>query len=170
MIKNFILILALFASLVFIGCSDELDLMQPAAGGSDTTIIIKPEPEPLDSIYIVKDIDLSVSPSDNDDRTSVITGLIEEKNVDVYVYVEWRSSAESDMTLWVDDQPYALPDPMLRPADDWVRFTGVKLADIVKLGLTMDKGSAKKPDDGSDKRNANRVTKIVITTVGFRKP
>jgi hypothetical protein len=73
------------------------------------------------------------------------------------------------MTFTIDNQPYALPDPMIRPAEGWVRFTGVKIDDSLVLGLSMDKGSAKKFDFGSDQKNANQVVKVVFSTIGLRE-
>lgn len=127
-------------------------------------------PEPRDSLYVVKNVDLSVSPSDNDDHETVTLGLAKEITCDVYVYVAWRSPAESDMTFRIDDQPHALPHPMDGTTVQWIRFTGVKVSNVVNLGLTTDKGSVKRPDSGSDKKNANRITKVVFTTIGFREP
>ena len=129
-----------------------------------------PDPKPQDSLYVVRNVDLSVSPSDNDDHETVVTGLTGEKTVDVYVYVQWRSPAESDMTFRIDDQPYALPHPMDGTTVQWIRFTSVKVGDIVNLALTMDKGSVKRPDSGSDKKTANKVVKVIFTTIGFREP
>lgn len=121
-----------------------------------------PEPGSCDSIRIEREVDLAVSPNANNDYVVIYTGLRTKIVCDILVYVKWNSPAESDMTLRVNNQPYALPDPMVRPRYEWIRITGVRIGNEVALELVMNKGSSKKDDDGSSQRKANEVTKIVI--------
>jgi hypothetical protein len=154
-----------------LGCSDEYNPVATSGGGggTDTTIVIKPEPTKPDSIYVVKDVNLTVCPNRNDDHEVVYLGLDHAVTCDVYALAEWNLKSEGDMTLWVNDQPYALPQPMDGSRTRLVHFTGISIKDPVSLSLVLNKGSIKKPQQGCDQKS-NQVTKVVFTTVGLREP
>lgn len=158
-----------------IGCSDEYESPISLSGGSDTTIVVNPPgggpgTPPADSVYIVRTVDLSVSPSDNNDSETVSTGRTKPIYCDAWALVEWGRSSESDMTLNVDRYLLPIPDPMSRTRPlQWVGLGLVRIDSSVDLILTMNKGSVKRDDTGSNKNQTNRVTKVVFTTVGLRE-
>jgi len=161
--RNVFLLLALLAALFIAGCAGKYDANPVCPngkdGGRDTTIIINP-PQPGMDTCIVKDVDLAVSPGQNDDAETIYTGFAKPTLCMVSIYVTWGFKSKNIAAFGVGTNSWTVSEPMNGVKAGWITLGLALIGDKADLTFAVIKGNTTQPDYGSDKTRVIRVSQV----------